>query len=66
MQSDFLSYQDYIKVFNKECSDFRFTDKGPIAKHNGVWYSVNGRRNDIVDVRYALREQELKELGIEL
>jgi hypothetical protein len=65
MNKETTTQLSYLEAFNLEHTDYRDTPKGPIAKHNGVWYSVNGRRNDIVDVRYALREQELKELGIE-
>ena len=49
---------------NTLCSDFRYTNKGPIAKLKGIWYSVNGTADDIIDVRYALKEQELNEFGI--
>jgi hypothetical protein len=45
-------------------TDFRNTSQGPIAKINGVWYSVNGTREDIVDVRYALQAAELEKHGV--
>ena len=49
---------------NTSCSDFLYTKKGPIAKMKGIWYSVNGSAEDIMDVRYALKEQELFEFGV--
>lgn len=37
---------------------FKMTSTGPIAKITGVWYSVNGTINDIVDIRYPLDDKE--------
>lgn len=54
-----LSYMEYIDAFNNQCTDFRHTATGPIAKAGGRWYSVNGVKNDIVDVRHALTTEEL-------
>ncbi len=49
---------------NTPCPDFLHTKRGPIAKLKGIWYSVNGSAEDIMDVRYALKEQELFEFGV--
>jgi hypothetical protein len=50
---------------NNPGTDFLYTNKGPIARLRGIWYSVNGSAEDIMDVRYALKEQELLEFGIQ-
>jgi hypothetical protein len=55
---------EFIKKFNEEHTDFKVTTKGPIAKMDGIWYSVNGYRDDIVDVRYPLIEMERKAFGV--
>ena len=57
-------YQKYLEEFNKEHSDFRYTATGPIALHNGMWYSINGSPENITDVRYALTKKELDELNL--
>jgi hypothetical protein len=60
-----MTYPEYIEEFNNTHTDFLFTKTGPIAKHRGIWYSVNGYRDDIVDIRHELTEAELKEFGVE-
>lgn len=37
-----------------------FTNTGPMAKIDGVWYSVNGSAEKIIEVRYPLSKQELE------
>lgn len=59
-----LSYQEYVERFNDQHTDFRSTSTGPIAKADGRWYSVNGRRGDIMDVRHALSPEELTKHGV--
>jgi hypothetical protein len=59
-----LSYLEYVDQFNNQHTDFRYTKKGPIAKAQGIWYSVNGSARDITDVRHALNEEELKEFKV--
>lgn len=59
-----MSYTEYIKHFNDNVTDFKMTSTGCIAKFEGKWYSVNGTRNDIQDVRYCLNEQQLQQLNI--
>jgi len=54
-----MSYLEYVQAFNEHHTDFRYTTNGPIAKLDGVWYSVNGTRYDIQDVRHALSVEEL-------
>lgn len=50
---------EYVNEFNEQCTEFRNTPEGPIAKARGQWHSVNGVWGDIVDVRHPLTEQEL-------
>ena len=64
METNSWEFEEYIKKFNEEHTDFKFTTKGPIAKMDGIWYSVNGYRDDIVDVRFPLTEQELKDFCV--
>jgi hypothetical protein len=59
-----LSYLEYLDCFNNQHTDFKYTNSGPIAKANGIWYSVNGNARGITDVRHALNEKELKEFGV--
>jgi hypothetical protein len=59
-----MSYQQYLENFNKDHTDFRYTSEGPIALYEGLWYSVNGTPQNIVDVRYVLNEKDLKALGL--
>jgi hypothetical protein len=59
-----MSYQEYINNFNTVVTDFRQTSVGPVAKAEGVWYSVNGTRGDIMDVRHRLSDAELARLGL--
>jgi hypothetical protein len=49
-----------IPIFNstKTASDIKFTNTGPIACINGIWYSVNGNKQEIVDVRFPLTDKE--------
>ena len=54
-----LTYMEYVDAFNTVCNDFRNTPSGPIAKAEGRWYSVNGVKGDIMDVRTALTSEEL-------
>ena len=54
-----LTYMEYVDAFNNQCTDFRSTPNGPIAKAGGRWYSVNGHKGDITDVRYALDTEQL-------
>lgn len=54
-----LTYMEYIQAFNNACTEFCSTPSGPIAKAEGVWYSVNGVKGDIMDVRHALTSEEL-------
>jgi hypothetical protein len=61
---DIMTYEQYLKVFNEQCTDFQITNKGPIAKSDGVWYSVNGEMFNITDVRYGLRKEELEDLQL--
>jgi len=51
--------QPYIQA-----TDFRQTSTGPIAKVNGRWYSVNGTRDDIMDIRYSLSKEDLTKFGV--
>jgi len=51
--------QPYIQA-----TDFRQTSTGPIAKVNGRWYSVNGTRDDIMDIRYSLSKEDLAKFGV--
>jgi hypothetical protein len=60
-----MTYPEYVEDFNNSHTDFRLTREGPIAKHKGVWYSVNGNRDDITDIRYPLNEKELEAYGVE-
>jgi len=55
-----------IPIFNREsfASELRNTSKGPVAKIQGTWYSVNGNYKEIVDVRYRLTESELLQNNI--
>lgn len=59
-----LSYMEYVDAFNNQCTDFRSTPNGPIAKAGGRWYSVNGTKSDIVDVRHALKAEELSKYKV--
>lgn len=59
-----LTYQEYVEIFNHKCTDFRHTNRGPIAKADGVWHYVNGRQGDIMDVRCPLTDRELEEFGV--
>lgn len=59
-----MSYQEYINKFNEQHTYFRVTSTGPIAKADGRWYSVNGRKGDIMDVRHALTAEELATHGV--
>jgi hypothetical protein len=59
-----LTYMEYIDAFNNKCTDFRNTAQGPIAKAEGRWYSVNGVRGDIMDVRHALTADELNKFNV--
>ena len=63
METNSQKFGEYIKKFNEEHTDFKVTTKGPIAKMNGIWYSVNGYRDDIVDVRHELTRIELDTFG---
>ena len=56
--------QKYIADFNVRVTDFRNTPRGPIAKVDGKWFSVNGVKGDIQDVRYDLDDRELVEHGV--
>lgn len=59
-----MSYQEYVTKFNHQHTDFRTTSTGPIAKAGGVWYSVNGTRGDIMDIRHRLSSEELAKFGV--
>lgn len=59
-----LSYMEYIEAFNNQHTDFKNTSNGPIAKAGGRWYSVNGIKGDITDVRHALTAEELAKYGV--
>jgi len=60
-----MTYPEYVEEFNNLHSDFLYTSNGPIAKNQGVWYSVNGNRDDITDVRHPLSEVERDLYGVE-
>ena len=51
--------QPYIQA-----TDFRQTSTGHIALIKGRWYSVNGTRNDIMDIRYRLSKEDLAKFGV--
>jgi len=55
---------EYIEAFNNQHTDFKHTSSGPIAKAGGRWYSVNGVKGDIVDVRHALKAEELSKYKV--
>lgn len=55
-----------IPIYNSTqvATSIKHSPVGPIAKINGVWYSVNGNVNEIIDVRYALSPSELIEFRV--
>jgi len=59
-----LTYMEYIEAFNNQCTNFKHTSNGPIAKAGGRWYSVNGTKGDIMDVRHALTTEELVKYSV--
>ena len=60
-----MTYPEYVEEFNNTHTEFLYADKGPIAKNKGIWYSVNGDRDDITDIRYPLGPEELKYYKVE-
>ena len=59
-----LTYAEYVDAFNNQCTSFKHTSNGPIAKAGGRWYSVNGTKGDIMDVRHALTAEELVKYSV--